>query len=145
MLVVGLEQLFLVLLFTELLEGLLRGGLEALESLTQQLARLFPRVRGQQQSESGPDRPAQQQPEHSASAPAALDHDQAAIVLLRHPVLLWLVLLARLRIVHRAALGLVELLPADRKSTRLNSSHSQISYAVFCLKKKKIIDIFYLI
>src|SRR2546430_5640544 len=26
----------------------------------------------------------------------------------------------------------------DRKSTRLNSSHSQISYAVFCLKKKKI-------
>src|SRR5688572_31801833 len=28
----------------------------------------------------------------------------------------------------------------DRKSTRLNSSHSQISYAVFCLKKKKIKD-----
>src|SRR2546430_11286457 len=26
--------------------------------------------------------------------------------------------------------------PLDRKSTRLNSSHSQISYAVFCLKKK---------
>src|SRR2546430_11436677 len=31
------------------------------------------------------------------------------------------------------ALRLIE----DRKSTRLNSSHSQISYAVFCLKKKK--------
>src|SRR2546430_8535332 len=31
--------------------------------------------------------------------------------------------------------GVLEL--ADRKSTRLNSSHSQISYAVFCLKKKK--------
>src|SRR3990167_4608100 len=30
------------------------------------------------------------------------------------------------------------LVPADRKSTRLNSSHSQISYAVFCLKKKNI-------
>src|SRR2546430_7595776 len=29
----------------------------------------------------------------------------------------------------------------DRKSTRLNSSHSQISYAVFCLKKKKTDDI----
>src|SRR3712207_6857744 len=29
------------------------------------------------------------------------------------------------------------LLPADRKSTRLNSSHANISYAVFCLKKKK--------
>src|SRR2546430_8979735 len=32
---------------------------------------------------------------------------------------------------HRRILG------QDRKSTRLNSSHSQISYAVFCLKKKK--------
>src|SRR3712207_7023402 len=28
--------------------------------------------------------------------------------------------------------------PADRKSTRLNSSHANISYAVFCLKKKNI-------
>src|SRR5688572_32846969 len=33
--------------------------------------------------------------------------------------------------------GLVEQSKGDRKSTRLNSSHSQISYAVFCLKKKK--------
>src|SRR2546422_2503531 len=30
-----------------------------------------------------------------------------------------------------------EVLPTDRKSTRLNSSHGYISYAVFCLKKKK--------
>src|SRR2546427_1160166 len=30
-----------------------------------------------------------------------------------------------------------EAVEQDRKSTRLNSSHSQISYAVFCLKKKK--------
>src|SRR2546421_2117744 len=37
--------------------------------------------------------------------------------------------------VHRPALGTAAL--ADRKSTRLNSSHDQISYAVFCLKKKK--------
>src|SRR3712207_7580066 len=29
------------------------------------------------------------------------------------------------------------LIPKDRKSTRLNSSHANISYAVFCLKKKK--------
>src|SRR2546427_3001416 len=29
----------------------------------------------------------------------------------------------------------------DRKSTRLNSSHSQISYAVFCLKKKNILKL----
>src|SRR2546430_10227220 len=32
-------------------------------------------------------------------------------------------------------------LSQDRKSTRLNSSHSQISYAVFCLKKKKTLTI----
>src|SRR2546427_5466866 len=31
----------------------------------------------------------------------------------------------------------LEISSGDRKSTRLNSSHSQISYAVFCLKKKK--------
>src|SRR3712207_7424388 len=30
----------------------------------------------------------------------------------------------------------------DRKSTRLNSSHANISYAVFCLKKKKIVFIY---
>src|SRR2546421_4285979 len=36
---------------------------------------------------------------------------------------------------HRGAIGTNEAL--DRKSTRLNSSHDQISYAVFCLKKKK--------
>src|SRR3712207_9023670 len=29
---------------------------------------------------------------------------------------------------------------SDRKSTRLNSSHANISYAVFCLKKKKIVN-----
>src|SRR5205085_9046452 len=33
--------------------------------------------------------------------------------------------------------GLAARTRSDRKSTRLNSSHSQISYAVFCLKKKK--------
>src|SRR3712207_6863571 len=32
---------------------------------------------------------------------------------------------------------------SDRKSTRLNSSHANISYAVFCLKKKKISDVHY--
>src|SRR5204863_2984756 len=32
-------------------------------------------------------------------------------------------------------------MPRDRKSTRLNSSHVEISYAVFCLKKKKIIHV----
>src|SRR5690606_14607978 len=32
---------------------------------------------------------------------------------------------------------MLRMLPQDRKSTRLNSSHVKISYAVFCLKKKK--------
>src|SRR3712207_7831425 len=35
-----------------------------------------------------------------------------------------------------------DLLVGDRKSTRLNSSHANISYAVFCLKKKSFISIF---
>src|SRR6266487_6269282 len=41
---------------------------------------------------------------------------------------------------HRLLVGAAALSPArgeDRKSTRLNSSHPSISYAVFCLKKKK--------
>src|SRR2546430_8507884 len=43
----------------------------------------------------------------------------------------------RQQIVVRRGVGeQVALLLQDRKSTRLNSSHSQISYAVFCLKKK---------
>src|SRR2546430_5957877 len=40
--------------------------------------------------------------------------------------------------VHREAAVARGLERGDRKSTRLNSSHSQISYAVFCLKQKKI-------
>src|SRR5690606_41937777 len=38
---------------------------------------------------------------------------------------------------HGADLGTSVKVRADRKSTRLNSSHVKISYAVFCLKKKK--------
>src|SRR2546427_9175073 len=37
----------------------------------------------------------------------------------------------------QADIGFLTQVARDRKSTRLNSSHSQISYAVFCLKKKK--------
>src|SRR3712207_7993422 len=37
----------------------------------------------------------------------------------------------------RAVRGLPDVGRRDRKSTRLNSSHANISYAVFCLKKKK--------
>src|SRR5437773_11806317 len=42
------------------------------------------------------------------------------------------------RLLHRDRLHHALSLGADRKSTRLNSSHITISYAVFCLKKKKI-------
>src|SRR2546430_11003091 len=49
-----------------------------------------------------------------------------------------LILLAALVLVY---LFNIKTLPLqDRKSTRLNSSHSQISYAVFCLKKKKKVN-----
>src|SRR5688572_32205491 len=41
---------------------------------------------------------------------------------------------------HRAVALRTATFEVDRKSTRLNSSHSQISYAVFCLKKKKNIE-----
>src|SRR2546430_7315799 len=37
---------------------------------------------------------------------------------------------------HRPSLVIGRITRRDRKSTRLNSSHSQISYAVFCLKRK---------
>src|SRR5207247_9044571 len=46
-----------------------------------------------------------------------------------------LVLLGVDRVDHRSLAGVA--LRRDRKSTRLNSSHEWISYAVFCLKKKK--------
>src|SRR3712207_8630748 len=39
--------------------------------------------------------------------------------------------------VRRVRHELLQVLEEDRKSTRLNSSHANISYAVFCLKKKK--------
>src|SRR3712207_8234779 len=42
-----------------------------------------------------------------------------------------------LRTESQDAKGTVADVKADRKSTRLNSSHANISYAVFCLKKKK--------
>src|SRR5690554_7655158 len=44
-----------------------------------------------------------------------------------------------LRLINHASKGGHQVDPLDRKSTRLNSSHVRISYAVFCLKKKKMI------
>src|SRR3712207_8454055 len=43
-----------------------------------------------------------------------------------------------LRAAHQARVKRVVMTSSDRKSTRLNSSHANISYAVFCLKKKKM-------
>src|SRR2546430_7509539 len=40
-------------------------------------------------------------------------------------------------LLQRIWMAALDFMTSDRKSTRLNSSHSQISYAVFCLKKKK--------
>src|SRR5688572_31289954 len=53
----------------------------------------------------------------------------AALILTKQR--LWPAILAGAFVVNMTTSG------SDRKSTRLNSSHSQISYAVFCLKKKK--------
>src|SRR5947209_14201272 len=60
-------------------------------------------------------------------------HDALPILRPRAGLLLWLLRLLSVRV---RALRLLR--PGlDRKSTRLNSSHANISYAVFCLKKKK--------
>src|SRR2546427_13022033 len=58
------------------------------------------------------------------------------------PILLWVRQTAKAMLVRNRPVVLIVCEDItdrkDRKSTRLNSSHSQISYAVFCLKKKKI-------
>src|SRR2546430_3941731 len=69
----------------------------------------------------------EQMPQLSAEIPAHLERLYVALAV--HVV-------DQLRFAH-----LIEPAHADRKSTRLNSSHSQISYAVFCLKKKNNISI----
>src|SRR2546430_11185909 len=48
----------------------------------------------------------------------------------------WRIPMATLTDTHLVILSAASQRDEDRKSTRLNSSHSQISYAVFCLKKK---------
>src|SRR3712207_882445 len=53
-------------------------------------------------------------------------------------VLVWLVLFVPISaiLIEPSTSRIAEILGSDRKSTRLNSSHANISYAVFCLKKK---------
>src|SRR2546430_10112723 len=64
---------------------------------------------------------------------SSLGHGSALTSSTRHEAVLDTRPVSKTRIVPRR---LHEGLTTDRKSTRLNSSHSQISYAVFCLKKK---------
>src|SRR2546422_6871815 len=66
------------------------------------------------------------------------------LVLLGFSVLSWSVIIERYRSLKQAEADSIRFLRElagekrlDRKSTRLNSSHGYISYAVFCLKKKK--------
>src|SRR3712207_6954783 len=68
------------------------------------------------------------------------EHDRRAVVagLLQEVARL---LEVRLEQPFHALLGTERRAAEDRKSTRLNSSHANISYAVFCLKKKKRPDI----
>src|SRR3712207_7749175 len=70
----------------------------------------------------------------SSSEPIGHQHDGEAGV---HPPYLYPDYKAtRLRAPEKPLVILPESLSQDRKSTRLNSSHANISYAVFCLKKK---------
>src|SRR3989442_7615518 len=58
-----------------------------------------------------------------------------------HPLGLWAqATVAEITDALHAARCAAELAGIDRKSTRLNSSHVRISYAVFCLKKKQIVN-----
>src|SRR2546422_7423672 len=85
-----------------------------------------PLLRRQRQRDAvGPPEPVLRRILSPAGSPSQIGH----VVLLRHPA-------------RRAVGAPVQREPAitcgiDRKSTRLNSSHGYISYAVFCLKKKK--------
>src|SRR5688572_31842038 len=73
--------------------------------------------------------------ERSSGATVSVVACEAILVCQRHSWLSW-----RLKVFlppKRGQLQSANVGHEDRKSTRLNSSHSQISYAVFCLKKKK--------
>src|SRR3712207_8209868 len=68
--------------------------------------------------------------------------DAVLVVALLHEVFHHRIVLLALLVVPGARLGddpadVADRVHQDRKSTRLNSSHANISYAVFCLKKKK--------
>src|SRR3712207_7319137 len=68
------------------------------------------------------------------SGPGEVDGELPGADVLEHPDAHQLVEALPLQL---AVVPLLDRHPPDRKSTRLNSSHANISYAVFCLKKKK--------
>src|SRR5690606_41517409 len=57
------------------------------------------------------------------------------VVVIASVLIKWLIQITKIHA--DSAIGIVSSFGLDRKSTRLNSSHVKISYAVFCLKKKK--------
>src|SRR3712207_2349183 len=100
-------------------------------------ARLDLHVQKREAREARPDAP-----ERERRAPAAHDGHARAVARVARERLLYLPALLPRHAVDERGVGLedrarAELLRQDRKSTRLNSSHANISYAVFCLKKKK--------
>src|SRR2546430_13668811 len=62
-------------------------------------------------------------------------HPMSGVLIL--PLAAHMLLFRRRQLLRHGLILFGVLIFGDRKSTRLNSSHSQISYAVFCLKKKK--------
>src|SRR3712207_7056473 len=74
----------------------------------------------------------------AALAPAAFVTSVGLFALLAVPMLILQSTLAAYLWACGTIVAVCWLAAVDRKSTRLNSSHANISYAVFCLKKKKI-------
>src|SRR3712207_9564690 len=69
-------------------------------------------------------------------------HDALPIYRVRYPSCTFLIMFVAVYLLRLSCFSIFEyifctILHRDRKSTRLNSSHANISYAVFCLKKKK--------
>src|SRR5690625_6443884 len=77
---------------------------------------------------------------HVGHLARVLVHIEKIVEKTRFPVAVQIVGIPVARIVGKQ-INAVPVLQRDRKSTRLNSSHVAISYAVFCLKKKKVKDI----
>src|SRR5439155_2968484 len=69
---------------------------------------------------------------------ALLGRNHAAVMqILGSPLIAVIMLLFIVSVTTHMRIGMQVIIEEDRKSTRLNSSHVAISYAVFCLKKKK--------